>query len=176
MNESKQRDPSDELENLLDLLGPILAHIASLAPAEVVDQAQAGRLEADLERTFPHGGEQIQGLGTLLERGVREGWLANRGGGDASFSRVSKPCPRTHALSVDVVSMVGSGLDHTHPMGEITIGFPARMEGSPSCRFESRAPAWVFLPPNSRHVPTVVGERMNLIYFLPDGAVEWHRG
>ena len=40
--------------------------------------------------------------------------------------------------------------------------------------FDGRGTGWVFLRPGSRHVPSVSGHRMNLIYFLPGGAVEWH--
>ena len=32
------------------------------------------------------------------------------------------------------------------------------------------------MPAGSTHTPTVTGPRMHLLYFLPDGAVEWHPG
>jgi hypothetical protein len=175
MTEPQTPSAERELAHLLEVLEPMLARVAALDPAAVTDEAGARALEAALEAAFPYAGERVQGLGRLLERGVREGWLADRGNEEARFSRVSKPGPRTHDMSIDVVSMRGSGLEHTHPQGEITVGFPAQMNGAGNCQFESRPPAWVFLPPGSRHVPHVEGERMNLIYFLPQGAVEWHR-
>ncbi|PRP89986.1 hypothetical protein ENSA5_69290 [Enhygromyxa salina] len=161
---------------LLELLDPILARVAALDLASCADEAQIRELEATIEREFPHAGERVQAIGRALERGVQEGWLANRGQPEARFSRVAKPGPATHGLSIDVVSMVGAGLEHTHPAGELTIGFPADMDRAPdTCQFEGRPPSWVFLGPGSRHVPRVIGERMNLIYFLPDGALQWHR-
>jgi hypothetical protein len=161
---------------LLTALAPILARVAELDLDALTSPEQVAALEAELEREFPHAGAQVQGIAELIARGVREGWLADRGAPEARFSRVAKPSPATHELSIDVVSMLGSGVEHTHPRGEITLGFPADPAAYPaqSCQFEARAPGWVVLPPNSRHIPTVTGARMNLIYFLPGGAVDWH--
>ena len=176
MSQAKIPSTAGSLDELLDLIEPILAHIAALEPESATTQERARALEEQLEQAFPHAGERVQALGRTLARGVREGWLADRGGGNASFSRVAKPGAGTHDMSVDVVHMIGAGLEHTHPRGEITVGFPADMGADgQNCQFEARPPGWVFLPPGSRHVPRVEGERMNLIYFLPAGAVEWHR-
>jgi len=164
---------AEPVTELLDQLAPILARIAELAPANHTTTAQIEALEQILEREFPHAGPRVQAIGALLARGVDEGWLANRGGPEARFSRVAKPSPATHQLSIDVVNMLGAGLEHTHTAGEITIGFPAS-SAAQNCQFEGRPPGWVFCGPGSRHVPTVEGGRMNLIYFLPDGAVKWH--
>jgi hypothetical protein len=156
---------------LLSVLEPMLARLAELEPERCTTPESSRALEATLEREFPHAGAQVQALGELLARGIQEGWLADRGAPEARFSRVAKPSPATHGFSIDVVSMIGAGAEHTHPRGEITIGFPAERD---SCHFEARPPGWVVLGPGSRHVPTVTGARMNLIYFLPAGAVEWH--
>jgi hypothetical protein len=159
-------------EELLELLAPILARVAQLDIGSYQSKTDLRTLEATLEHEFPHAGEHVQAIGRAIEQGIAAGELANRGEPDARFSRVAKPSPETSGLSIDIVSMVGSGLEHTHPAGEITIGFP--VEPSSNCRFEGRAPGWVCLGPGSRHVPHVEGERMNLLYFLPSGAVEWH--
>lgn len=166
-----------ESHDLLDLLEPVLARVAALDPGARSTPEQIRELEQTLEREFPVAGEHVQAIGRELARGVREGWLANRGDPESRFSRLAKPAPETHNLSIDVVSMIGDAIEHTHPKGEVTIGFPADPAADPkSCQFEGRPPAWVFLPPGSRHVPSVRGGRMNLIYFLPEGAVEWHFG
>jgi hypothetical protein len=121
----------------------------------------------------------------LVATGVRDGWLCDRGEPNARFSRIAKPGAATHGMSVDVVSLQGRAVEHSHPKGEVTIGFIAPSgtvrdpaSGDPLTRegatFDGRPPGWVFLPPGSRHVPSVVGARMHLVYFLPDGAVEWH--
>jgi hypothetical protein len=160
-----------EMPTLLSLLNPILARVAELEPERCTTPESIAALEATLERDFPYAGAQVQAIGELLAKGVEAGWLADRGTPEARFSRVAKPSPETHGLSIDVVSMIGAGMEHTHPRGEITIGFPASPGDS---HFESRPPGWVVLGPGSRHVPTVTGARMHLIYFLPGGAVDWH--
>jgi hypothetical protein len=169
MNAPSASKPSEEL---LELLAPILARVAELDIASHQSKTELRTLEATLEHEFPHAGEHVQAIGRAIERGIAAGELANRGEPDARFSRVAKPGPASSGLSVDIVSMIGAGLEHTHPAGEITIGFAA--QPTSSCQFEGRAPGWVCLGPGSRHVPRVEGERMNLLYFLPGGAVEWH--
>lgn len=159
-------------QHLRELLAPILARVAALEPQAQTSPEQVQALEAALEADFPYAGEHVQALGRAIQAGIDAGWLANRGDADARFSRVAKASADTHDLSIDVVSMIGGAVEHTHLEGEVTVGFPA--QGTQSCQFEGRDPAWVFLPPGSRHVPTVTGGRMNLIYFLPHGAVEWH--
>lgn len=159
-------------QELLELLAPILARVTELDIGSHTSKTELRTLEASLEHEFPHAGEHVQAIGRAIERGIAAGELANRGEADARFSRVAKASPATCGLSIDIVSMIGSGLEHTHPAGEITIGFP--VQPSSACRFEGRAPGWVCLGPGSRHIPRVEGERMNLIYFLPGGAVEWH--
>jgi hypothetical protein len=164
---------TDPQQPLLDLLAPILARVAALELPSASAPERVAALEATLEAEFPYAGEHVQAIGQAIARGIDDGWLANRGEPESRFSRLAKPSDATHGLSIDVVSMVGAGLEHTHPAGEITIGFPAHagLRG----QFEGRAPGWVVLGPGSRHVPRVDGERMNLIYFLPAGAVNWHR-
>lgn len=168
-------DPHPLTQELLALLEPILARVAALDLAACATPAQIQEIEATLEREFPHAGDPVQAIGALITRGISAGVLADRGQGDTRFSRVAKPSAATHGLSIDLVSMIGAGLEHTHPAGEVTIGFPATTQTSAGgCQFESRSPGWVFLGPGSRHVPRVDGDRMNLLYFLPGGAVEWH--
>lgn len=161
------------LAKLHEMLAPILARVAELDVEHRTTPEQVRDLEATLEREFPHASAEVQAIGELLAQGVREGWLADRGAPDARFGRVAKPGPATHELSIDLVSMIGVGVEHTHPRGEVTLGFPAE-DSDDSCHFEARPPSWVVLAPASRHVPTVTGARMNLIYFLPGGAVDWH--
>lgn len=163
---------------LLGLLEPILARLAALDLPNRGEPGQIRELEQILEDEFPHSGPHVQAIGEQMQRGVDEGWLADRGAPEARFSRVAKPSPATHGMSIDVVCMTGAGLEHTHPAGEVTLGFTANTvlgaENGEQGQFEGRAPGWVFLGPGSRHVPRVEGARMNLIYFLPEGAVEWH--
>lgn len=156
---------------LLDLLEPILVRVAGLVPAQRTTREQAHELELVLEREFPRASERLRSIGERIAAGVREGWLCDRGEATARFSRLAKPSPATAGLSVDVVSLSGSAIAHTHPLGEVTIGFAVEGE-QPS--FDGRPPGWVVAHAGSRHTPTVTGGRMHLIYFIPDGVVEWH--
>ena len=172
MSQSTPATPDLELKKLLS---PLLARVAELAPATRTTGAQVAELEAVLEQEFPYAGEVVQAIGREIARGVGEGWLCNRGPDDARFSRLAKPTEETHGLSVDVVSMSGKAIDHTHPQGEVTIGFPAQGTiDEAALSFDGRPCGWVFMPPASRHIPTVRGGKMNLIYFLPEGSVQWH--
>ena len=43
----------------------------------------------------------------------------------------------------------------------------------PSATFEARSDTWIVMPSGSRHTPTVAGGSMLILYWIPDGAVEW---
>jgi hypothetical protein len=165
-------DVTDSTARLLDLLQPVLVEVDALDPSSCDESEAAARLLDALRARFPHDGPQVRTIGELLARGIDEGWLCTQGEPEARFSRVAKASPATHDLSIDVVSLEGPALRHTHPRGEITLGFAAA--GDP--RFDGHPAGWVFMRPGSTHTPTVVGGRMHLLYFLPGGAVEWHRG
>ncbi|HNC99809.1 MAG TPA: DUF4863 family protein [Myxococcota bacterium] len=45
------------------------------------------------------------------------------------------------------------------------------MEGTP--RFDGHGERWVVYPPGSRHIPTVAGGRMFILYFVPNGALRF---
>lgn len=155
-------------DQLLELLQPVLRRIAPLVeePAE----QWADRLRS----AFPVEGEVVQQIGTALAQGIEQGWLCDRGDATARFSRVAKASPETSDLSIDVVALEGPALEHTHPRGELTLGFAAPGSDPAHVRFEEQPPGWVVCQPGSRHVPTVTGGRMHLLYFLPGGAVQWH--
>lgn len=158
---------------VMDLLPPILATLAELDPASAHDEAAQARLLAALEAAFPVEGDAVRTLGEALAAAIEEGSICDRGDENARFSRLAKAGPQTHGLSIDVVSLQGPALEHTHPKGEVTLGFAASARDG-AARFDGHPAGWVFMPPGSRHVPTVEGGRMFLIYFLPDGAVTWH--
>jgi hypothetical protein len=99
----------------------------------------------------------------------REGWLAPRESGGVRWGRVLKATEGA-GLSVDAVEMAGpaSG-SHRHPRGEFDLCFPVEA----GARFDGRADRWVVYPPDSRHVPTVTGGKMVLLYFLPGGEIDF---
>ncbi len=160
-------------ERVMDLLPPLLAKVAELDPASATDDAAQAALLAALEDAFPAGGAVVTALGAAIAAGVADGSVCNRGAPDARFCRLAKATEQTHGLSIDVVALRGAALEHTHPKGEVTLAFPATADDG-AARFDGHPPGWVLMPPGSRHVPTVNGGRMFLMYFLPDGAVTWH--
>ncbi len=160
-------------ERVMALLPPFLAKVAALDPASATDPARAASVLATLHKAFPPEGDAVRELGAALTAGVADGSICDRGEPDARFCRLAKATEATHGLSIDVVALRGAALEHTHPNGEVTLGFAAT-DDDRAARFDGHAPGWVFMPPGSRHVPTVEGGRMFLIYFLPEGAVTWH--
>ncbi|HJL17019.1 MAG TPA: DUF4863 family protein, partial [Sandaracinaceae bacterium LLY-WYZ-13_1] len=71
--------------------------------------------------------------------------------------------------SIDCVHMDRPGPGHTHPNGEIDLCFAVR--GEPT--FDGHPPGWTVYPPGSWHVPTVEGGVMDILYFLPGGAIRF---
>lgn len=167
--------PARDAEGLLELIAPILKTVASLDPASRTSPDAVAALEASLREHFPLDDPRMRALETSMLDGVDAGWLCDRGEPQARFCRLAKPTADTHGLSVDVVSLSGRAVEHTHTHGEVTIGVAARDTPPGDIpTFDGRPPGWVFLGPGSRHTPEVLGGRMVLMYFLPDGAVEWH--
>jgi hypothetical protein len=150
-------------DNLVHRLASVLSSIKDIDPAD----PQAA---ATLSQRFPPDGPELTELAALVRRGVEQGWWANRGELPVLWSRVAKPeHPGTHGLSIDVVSMTAPGPGHAHPNGEIDLCFA--VSGEP--RFDGHAPGWVVYPPGSWHVPTVSGGQMDILYFLPGGAIQF---
>ena len=153
----------------LDTLNTALAPIfAALADADPSDPGLAARLNAAL----PVDGAACRAVRAAAEAGVAEGWLCDREAGGIRFSRPVKPSPASHDLSVDAVVMEDVvGPKHTHTNGEINLCFD--QSGDP--RFDGNPRGWVVFPPGSTHRPRVDGGRMLILYFLPQGAIEFHR-
>lgn len=142
------------------LLQPLLVFMGDLDPA---DPRAAERLEAH----FPLVGGGLEAIAAAFDEGLADNWLCHRDGGPGvSYSRVRKALG-PEDLSVDAVRMSGPGPGHTHPAGEFDLCFAA--EGEPT--FDGRPPGWTVYPPGSWHVPTVAGGTMNILYFLPGGAI-----
>jgi len=95
--------------------------------------------------------------------------LCPKQAGSTRFGRLAKDrC----GFSVDTVVSSGRGMEHTHPRGEINFCFA--LDGEP--RFDGDAPGWIVYAPDTRHPANVEGGTMFMIYFLPGGEIEWHRG
>ncbi|MFT7463497.1 MAG: hypothetical protein ACI9EF_001841 [Pseudohongiellaceae bacterium] len=150
-------------EALLELLA------APLAAAAAVDLSDASAARDQLEAAYPHQGETATALRAALVAAVDEGVICHRGNDTIRYSRLAKAGDGTLNFSIDFVWMVGPGVNHRHPSGEINLCFA--IDGEPT--FDGQAPGWVAFAPDSAHVPTVTDGRMLIVYFLPGGAVEW---
>jgi hypothetical protein len=145
------------LSQLHQALEPILAVLRVTAPDA-----------AALEKALPVASPQLQALKALVRQGVEARWLCDRENAGVRFSRVLKADPGG-GLSVDTVHMSGPGAAHTHPNGELDLCFA--VSGTP--RFDGRPEGWTVYPPGSWHVPTVEGGAMDILYFLPGGAIRF---
>jgi hypothetical protein len=143
---------------VLDLLKPLCRTISAL------DLSHPDEAVAALRHAHPE-------LSAVREAVLADdGLVPKRAGPQVRFGRVAKPSEATFGLSIDAVDMAGAAAEHTHPNGEVSLCFAT--EGDP--RFLGHPEGWVVVPPGSRHVPTVTGGRMRILYFLPDGAMVWH--
>jgi hypothetical protein len=150
---------------------PLEALEAALAPVlEIVRRTDPARADAadELARTLPIDGEPLARLRLALRAAVEAGAVANREAGGVRFSRLRKAASADE-LSVDVVHMRSPGPAHTHPNGEIDLCFAVSDEP----RFDGRPEGWTVYPPGSWHVPTVEGGAMDIVYFLPGGAIRF---
>lgn len=149
-------------ETLIKALRPVFDAVAEL---DLHDPEAAAKLEARL----PLDGEVVQGLRNLVREGVTAGWLCDREHEGVRFCRLTKANEGTRGFSVDVVHMKAPGPGHTHPNGEVDLCFG--VEGEPT--FDGRAPGWTVYPPGSWHVPSVNGGVMDILYLLPEGAIQF---
>jgi len=142
-------------------LAPILEVVRTIDPADP-------DARASLESRLPVDSEALQALRSVLRAGVADKTLAPRENGGIRFGRVVKASDEQD-LSVDCVHMDRAGPGHTHPNGEIDLCFA--VSGEPT--FDGDAPGWTVYPPGSWHVPTVADGVMDILYFLPGGAIRF---
>jgi len=145
-----------------DLVGSVATFIA--------DKPLNAELETALNEQFPPESKEFASLEALCAEGEQEGWLMSREAGGIKFSRPVKPGGVAGRFSVDVVKMKNiAGPHHVHTTGEIGAIMP--LSGEP--RFDGKPPGWYVYPPDSDHHPTVLGGEAYVLYFLPEGAIEF---
>ncbi len=152
-------------EELLAALAPVLEVISTLD----LNDPEATRHA--LQARFPADGDVVADLRARCAAGRAAGWLCDKENAGVRFSRVQKSTSTTgpQSLSVDAVHMNGAGPGHTHPLGEVDLCFV--VDGDP--RFDGAVAGWTVYPPGSWHVPTVHGGTMDILYFLPAGAIRF---
>lgn len=146
-------------DEVLAALEPVLALLSTVDPSGA---GAAARLEA----AFPVKGPAMTALRALVREGVEARWLCEKENGGVRFGRLAKAA---RGFSVDVVHLAGPGAAHTHPAGELDLCFA--VSGQP--RFDGRPEGWTAYGAGTWHVPTVEGGAMDILYFLPDGAMRF---
>ena len=144
-------------------LSPLLSFVGGL------DLTAPGEARAALNTAFPMDGDWVAALRTTLVAAAEAGEVCNRGAPPVRWSRVFRAGDESAGLSADAVWMNGPGPRHEHPNGEVDLCFS--LEGDP--RFDGEPEGWVVYGPGSRHVPTVSGGDMLILYLLPGGAIEF---
>jgi len=147
----------------------IATFLPLLHAAEGLDLADPAAARAELTRRFDPQGAAARALNTALKGLLAQGKLAERGEPPVKYGRVAKAGEPTLGFSIDVVHMSGPGLQHRHPNGEVN--YCVALDGQPT--FDGHPPGWVVFPPESRHVPTVAGGTMLIVYLLPQGSIEF---
>ena len=122
-------------------------------------------------------GLDVRAFEAALRAAHAEGWATPKEHGGIRFGRLAKDLD---GFSIDIVEMsTGAPAPHTHPRGEFDLCFA--LAGTPT--FDGHAApsggggpeggggVWLVYPPRSRHVPTVQGGSMLIVYFLPHGEI-----
>jgi hypothetical protein len=143
------------------LLEPVLAVVRTIDPASAT-------AAEDLAARLPIDGPILSALRRALRAAIDARSVADRENDGVRYSRLRKATGEGE-ISVDVVHMSKAALAHTHPRGEIDLCFA--VSGTP--RFDARPEGWSVYPPGSWHVPTVDGGAMDILYFLPGGAIRF---
>ena len=150
-------------EAFVSLVTPLVQKLAGR------DLGDAKALRSQLEQELPLGDALVASVRAAAEEGMREGWLLPKENAGIKFGRVAKD---VLGYSIDAVWMQGPGPKHRHPDGEIDLCFA--LDGEP--RFDGNPQGWTVYGPDSTHVPTVRGGTMLILYFLPDGKIEFVTG
>lgn len=145
-------------ERVLEAIRPIL----DAARGERFDTGLATRME----RAWPSDGAPARALAALLADLRARGAIGERENAGVRFSRVKK-AESDDDFSIDFVHMSGPGPGHVHPKGELDLCFA--VTGAP--RFDGNAPGFTSYEAGTWHVPTVTGGAMDILYFLPAGAI-----
>ena len=136
----------------------------------IAGRALDAGLEADLNATYPAGGDVFRAVQDACAAGIAAGWMCAREHEGIKYGRIVKPGPATDGFSVDVVDMNEvAGGHHRHPNGEIDLVRPI----SGAARFDGRGAGWLVYEAGTAHVPTVAGGRALVLYLLPQGAIEF---
>jgi 2-hydroxylaminobenzoate mutase len=130
------------------------------------------QLEAALNDRYGAHTERYAVLLKLLRQGIAEGWAcyAEITGPDYRRGRIAEASPATHGFTVESGMLRNVlGNYHRHPLGEINMIGPVDATG----QFCGSGAGWKVFPADSRHYPTVTGGTVTMLFFLPNGQIEY---
>lgn len=168
-----------ELQKELQAISAFLSSIDLSAPwmtdsSEVREQDQISidkpslDIQSMLNRTYPIS--KLAHIKQLIIEGIEEGWFAPYDGKNLTYGRLCK-AENNGGISIETVVMTSTGPGHIHPFGEFDLCF--NVDGD--SRFDGFEEGWVVYPPTSWHVPTVTDGKMAILYFLPEGKIQFQK-
>jgi hypothetical protein len=137
------------------------------------DRPFDSELEFQLNRRFGRYSGIYEALAKLLRIGLQEGWVGYApidGATDYRRGRIAKPAAETAGMSIESGLLCNvTGQYHCHTRGEIDMVVPI----DAGARWCGRGCGWVVYPPLSEHFPTVTGGKALIMFFLPNGEIEY---
>lgn len=147
---------------LCDLLDPVITEIA--------DAEWNIAMAVRLNKQFPADSDLFRTLEASCDEGIKTGWMGLQGEEVRKGARVVEPCLETRDMSIDVVQLIDfSGPHHRHPNGEVC----AVMTDYSAGQFDGNPHGWAVYPPGSEHWPVGSGGQVRILFFLPNGAIEY---
>lgn len=152
----------DNRKALCGLLAPVIT--------EITDTEWNDDLAARLNQRFRADGALFRQLEAKCGEGIETGWMGLQGEEVRKGARVIEPCAETSGMSIDVVQLIDfTGPHHRHPNGEVCAVMTDHADG----RFDGNPHGWAVYPPGSEHWPAGSGGRVRILFFLPNGAIEY---
>lgn len=130
------------------------------------------QLEIQLNQRYGAHTEGYRRLLTLLRQGIDEGWAcySEIDGPDYLRGRIAEASAATHGFTVESGKLKNvRGNYHRHPKGEINMIGPVDATG----QFCGSGAGWRVFAPDTMHYPTVTGGLVTLLFFLPEGQIEY---
>jgi hypothetical protein len=139
---------------------------------DIGDRPFDAELEFRLNRYFGACSAIYEALTRLLNLGLEEGWVAYAPVEGAGYrrGRIAEPGRETAGMSIESGLLCNvRGQYHRHTRGEIDMIIPI----DSSAQFCGHGAGWVAYPQLSEHFPTVTGGKALIMYFLPNGKIEY---
>jgi hypothetical protein len=139
---------------------------------DIGDRPFNAELEFRLNRQFGPCSGTYEALAGLLNVGVEEGWVAYAPVEGAGYNRgrIAEPAGETTGMSVESGLLCNvKGQYHCHTRGEIDMVIPI----DSGAQFCGHGAGWVVYPPLREHFPTVTGGKALIMFFLPNGEIQY---